>query len=379
MKVTAAVLEVLGAERPYAGTLPLTVGEVDLDPPVGREVLVRIEAAGICHSDLSVVDGNRPRPVPMLLGHEACGRVEATGPDATAVAVGQRVVMTFLPRCGECAGCRTDGIRPCVVGSASNEAGHLIGGGSRISRDGTPVSHHLGVSGFATHAVVDERSVVAVDDDVPPAVAAVMGCAVLTGGGAVLNAGRPVPGDTVAVVGLGGVGMAAVLTALAVEGVTVVGIDPATDKLEVARALGAHQALTPAEAVDAALAADVVVEAAGNVRAFETAVDVTGPGGRTVTVGLPPAAAMASVSPLRLVAGGRSIIGSYLGSAVPARDIPAFVELWRAGRLPVERLVTSTIALADVNRGMDDLADGRSLRQVIDFGRAGHLGATVGE
>jgi alcohol dehydrogenase len=366
VKITAAVLEVLGAERPYAASTPLTVGEVDLDPPVGREVLVRMEAAGICHSDLSVVDGNRPRPVPMLLGHEACGRVEAVGPD-TSLAVGQRVVMTFLPRCGDCEGCRTDGLRPCVVGSASNEAGHLVGGGSRLTRDGSPVSHHLGVSGFATHAVVDERSVVPVDDDVPPDVAAVLGCAVLTGGGAVLNAGKPRPGDTVAVVGLGGVGVAALLTALSVEDVTVIGIDAAADKLELARTLGAHQALTPAEAVEPGLAADVVVEAAGNVRAFETAVDVTGPGGRTVTVGLPPAAAMASISPLRLVAGGRSIIGSYLGSAVPSRDIPRFVELWRAGRLPVERLITSTIPLADVNRGMDDLADGRALRQVIEF------------
>ncbi|WP_090967911.1 alcohol dehydrogenase catalytic domain-containing protein [Nocardioides exalbidus] len=367
MKITAAVLEVLGAKRPYASSTPLTVAELDLEPPTGREVLVRMEAAGICHSDLSVVDGNRPRPVPMLLGHEACGRVEAVGPDATQVMVGQRVVMTFLPRCGECDGCRTDGIRPCVRGSASNEAGHLIGGGSRLSRGGEPVSHHLGVSGFATHAVVDERSVVPVDDDVPPGVAAVLGCAVLTGGGAVLNAGRPRPGDTVAVVGLGGVGMAALLTALSVDDVTVVGVDAAPDKVAAARDLGAHRALAPAEAVEQGLAADVVIEAAGNVRAFETAVEVTGPGGRTVTVGLPPAAALASISPLRLVAGGRSIIGSYLGSAVPSRDIPAFVELWRAGRLPVERLITSTIALADVNEGMDDLADGRALRQVIAF------------
>ncbi len=366
MRITAAVLETLGAERPYATSTPLTVGEVDLAGPVGREVLVRIEAAGICHSDLSVVDGNRPRPVPMLLGHEACGRVEAVGPDAV-LPVGQRVVMTFLPRCGECEGCRTDGIRPCVVGSASNEAGHLIGGGSRITRDGAPVSHHLGVSGFASHAVVDERSVVAVDDDVPPGVAAVMGCAVLTGGGAVLNAGRPNPGDTVAVVGLGGVGVAALLTALSVDDVTVVGIDADPAKLDVARDLGAHSVLGPAEAIESGLAADVVIEAAGNVPAFETAVAVTGPGGRTVTVGLPPAAAMAAVSPLRLVAGGRSIIGSYLGSAVPSRDIPAFVALWRDGRLPVERLISSHIPLAEVNRGMDDLADGRALRQIIDF------------
>jgi alcohol dehydrogenase len=161
--------------------------------------------------------------------------------------------------------------------------------------------------------------------------------------------------------------MAALLTAVAVEGVSVVGIDAAPDKLDMARDLGAHRVLGPAEAVEGGLAADVVVEAAGNVRAFETAVGVTGPGGRTVTVGLPPAAAMASISPLRLVAGGRSIVGSYLGSAVPARDIPRFVELWRGGRLPVERLVTSTIRLEEVNRGMDDLADGRALRQVIEL------------
>ncbi|MCR4514061.1 alcohol dehydrogenase catalytic domain-containing protein [Aeromicrobium sp. 50.2.37] len=367
MKVRAAVLERLGSSRPFTRSAPLTVSELDLEPPRGREVLVRIEAAGICHSDLSVVDGNRPRPVPMLLGHEACGRVEATGPDAGDWPVGQRVVMTFLPRCGECAGCLTDGVRPCLVGSRSNEVGELIGGGSRLRREGSPVAHHLGVSGFASHAVVDERSLVAVDDDVPPGVAAVLGCAVLTGGGAVLNAGRPRPGETVAVVGLGGVGMAAVLTALALDGVRVVGIDPAADKLDQARALGHVEGLTPAEAEAQALEADVVVEAAGNVRAFETAVAVTGPGGRTVTVGLPAAGAMAQVSPLRLVAGGRSIIGSYLGSAVPSRDIPVFVDLWRQGRLPVERLISSTIALDDVNQGMDDLADGRALRQIVDL------------
>ncbi|MET1133795.1 MAG: alcohol dehydrogenase catalytic domain-containing protein [Aeromicrobium sp.] len=367
-RIRAAVLERLDAPRPFARSRPLTIGEVDLDPPAGREVLVRVEAAGICHSDLSVVDGVRPRPVPMLLGHEACGRVVEVGPDVRDVSVGQRVVMTFLPRCGTCDACRTDGVRPCTAGSASNATGDLIGGGSRLRRDGERVHHHLGVSGFATHAVVDERSVVPVGDDVPPAIAAVMGCAVLTGGGAVINAGRPVEGDTVVVVGLGGVGMAALLTALAVLGVRVVAVDAAEDKLVAAREFGAHEAWSPAEAVERGIEAAVVIEAAGSARAFETAVALTGPGGRTVTVGLPPEAAMASVSPLRLVAGGRSIIGSYLGSAVPSRDIPVFVEMWRAGRLPVERLITSTISLDDVNQGMDDLADGRALRQVIDFG-----------
>jgi alcohol dehydrogenase len=367
MKIKAAVLERLDAARPFATSRPITVGTVDLDPPQGRELLIRVEAAGICHSDLSVVEGHRPRPVPMLLGHEACGRVVETGPDTQDVTVGQRVVMTFLPRCGTCEACHTDGVRPCTEGSSSNASGDLIGGGSRLNRDDGPVNHHLGVSGFADHAVVDERSVVAVDEDVPPDIAAVIGCAVLTGGGAVLNAGHPVAGDTVVVVGLGGVGMAALLTALALDGVRVIGVDASPDKLIAARELGAHEAWSPGEAVSRGIEATVVIEAAGAARAFEIAISLTGPGGRTVTVGLPPETALASVSPLRLVAGGRSIVGSYLGSAVPSRDIPVFVDMWRAGRLPIEKLISSTITLAQVNAGMDDLADGKALRQIISF------------
>ena len=213
MKITGAVLEEIGRPGPWAQSRPLTVGELDLDGPGPGEVLVEIDAAGVCHSDLSVVDGNRPRPVPMLLGHEASGRVVELGPGVTDLDVGRRVVMTFLPRCGECAGCATDGRMPCIPGSASNNAGELLGGGRRLSRDGAPVHHHLGVSAFATHAVVDTRSLVAVDDDVPADVAAVLGCAVLTGGGALVNAAPPEPGQSVMVVGLGGVGMAALLTA----------------------------------------------------------------------------------------------------------------------------------------------------------------------
>ena len=175
---------------------------------------MRIEAAGLCHSDLSVVDGNRRRPVPMLLGHEAAGIVELKGSEVRDVMVGQRVVMTFLPRCEDCAACLSGGGRP-GSGSATNESGTLLERDIRLSRHGEPVFHHLGVSGFATHAVVDHRSVVPIGEDVPPVVASLLGCAVLTGGGAVLNAGRPRPGQRVAVVGLGGVGMAALITALA--------------------------------------------------------------------------------------------------------------------------------------------------------------------
>ncbi|UNB53030.1 alcohol dehydrogenase catalytic domain-containing protein [Mycolicibacterium sp. YH-1] len=365
MRIRGAVLERIGAPRRYAESQPLRVTDLDLAPPGDDELLVRIEAAGLCHSDLSVVDGNRVRPVPMLLGHEAAGVVEAVGSAVGDIAVGQRVVMTFLPRCGDCRACATDGLAPCSAGSAANAAGTLLDGDVRLSRDGTTVLHHLGVSAFATHAVVDRRSVVPVDDDVPPVVASLLGCAVLTGGGAVLNAGQPRPGQTVAIVGMGGVGMAAMITALAHDGVRVVAVDQVPEKLSRAIELGAHAAYAPDDVGD--LRAEVVIEAVGHPAALETALALTAPGGRTVTVGLPRPDARISVSPLSFVAEGRSLIGSYLGSSVPARDIPRFVEMWRAGRLPVESLVSSTITLDQINEGMDQLADGQAVRQIIAF------------
>lgn len=367
MEIQGAVLNRSGDPGPFASTRPLTIDTLQLGEPGPTELLVRVEAAGLCHSDLSVLNGDRPRPVPMLLGHEAAGIVEFAGSAVTDIAVGDRVVATFLPRCEECAACATGGITPCAPGSAANGIGELIAGGTRLTREGAPVLHHLGVSGFATHAVVDHRSVVPVGSDVPAEVAALLGCAVLTGGGAVLNAGRPQPGETVVVVGLGGVGMAAVLTALSVPDVTVVAVDPVESKLGIATDLGAHRALTPDAAVAEGIKARVVIEAAGNARALEGAIGLTGPGGTTVTVGLPHPDARISVSPLGLVAEGRTLVGSYLGSAVPRRDVPTFEGLWREGRLPVERLISDHIALADVNEAMDHLASGTALRQVITF------------
>ena len=270
MRIRGAVLERIGAPRRYAESRPLAVVELDLAPPGEHELLVRIEAAGLCHSDLSVVDGNRVRPVPMLLGHEAAGIVESTGATVSDIKVGQRVVMTFLPRCGQCAGCATEGLAPCVPGSAANGSGTLLGGGTRLVRDGEPVAHHLGVSAFATYAVVDRRSVVPVDADVPPVVASLLGCAVLTGGGAVLNAGRPQAGQTLAIAGMGGVGMAAMLTALAHNDVRVIAVDQLPDKLDKAIGMGAHEAYSPDDLGD--LKADIVIEAAGHPAALQTAI-----------------------------------------------------------------------------------------------------------
>lgn len=360
-----AVLETTSAPRPFARSRPISISDIELAPPGPGEVLVDIEAAGICHSDLSVLLGVRPRPVPMLLGHEAAGRVAELGAGVRGIAVGDRVAMTFMPRCGECTGCATDGKMPCIAGTAANGAGELLRGGRRISRDGRPVHHHLGVSGFATRAVVDARTVVPVPDDVPAPVAALLGCAVLTGGGALLNASPPGPGQSVAVVGLGGVGLAAVLTARALGVERIVGVDTDPGKLEIARKLGATEVAESAEA--SGIRADVVVEAAGHERAFETAVALTAPGGTTVTVGLPAPDAVSRVQPQTITAEARTIIGSYLGSAVPGRDIPRYIDLWRRGLLNVEGLISGTLPLDRINEGMDDLAEGRALRQIIVF------------
>ncbi len=367
MKIVGAVLEETGHRGPYAVSSPLRLRELDLDPPSAHEVLVRMEVAGLCHSDLSVIDGNRPRPLPMLLGHEAAGIVEECGELVAGIDPGDRVVMTFLPRCGECAACATGGRRPCQPGSAANGRGELLAGGRRVHRDGMRIHHHLGVSAFATHAVVDARSVVPVEHDIPPTVAALLGCAVLTGGGAVLNTRTPQPGERVLIVGLGGVGMAALMTAAAQLGVEVIGVDAQTGKFDLATRLGAHACLTPQELLDRRLMAPLVIEAAGSGPALECAIAATEPGGTTVTVGLPAPDARIMLAPTALVGEGRSLVGSYLGSAVPGRDIPTYAQLWRSGRLPVDQLVSRRLSLSQINEGMDELAAGRSVRQVIDF------------
>ncbi|MGY3381640.1 Zn-dependent alcohol dehydrogenase [Arthrobacter sp. TE12231] len=371
MKITGAVLEEIGRPRPFTESRPISICELDLAAPGPTEILVRLEAAGICHSDLSVVDGNRVRPVPMLLGHEAAGRIVEVGSGVGDLQPGQRVVMSFLPRCESCANCAEDGRLPCAAGSKSNNDGTLLHGSRHLSRGGEPVHHHLGVSGFATYAVVDRASAVPVDDDIPADIAAVLGCAVLTGGGAVLNAARPRPEDSIMIVGLGGVGMAALITAVS-QGISrIIAVDTLEQKLDHARRLGAHETYTPQQVLDGGVKARFVIECAGNPRAFETAFAATSPGGTTVTAGLPSPDARAQLPPLTITAEARTIVGSYLGSAVPSRDIPKYAQLWRDGKLPVEELISDRIALADINRAMDQLADGHAIRQIIMFDAGG--------
>jgi alcohol dehydrogenase len=367
MEIRGAVLEEIGAAQPYIETQPLKIRELQLNPPGPDEVLIRVRAAGLCHSDLSVVNGDRPRPMPMVLGHEASGVIEQLGSDVTDLEVGQQVSTVFLPRCGECEHCRTDGKLPCIPGTAVNNAGTLMGGHMRLHHNRHQVHHHLGVSGFATHAVLHRSSVVPVGQDVPPEVAAVLGSAVLTGGGAAINAGQLSDGDDVVIVGLGGVGMAALITAISFGKGKVIGVDANPDKLARALELGADASYTPEQLKANGLKAPLVIEAAGHPLAFETAVAVTAVGGRTVTVGLPSPEACSTISPLTLTAEARTIVGSYLGSAVPSRDIPVYEDLWRQGKLPVEELISGQLELSDINAGLDRLANGEAIRQVILF------------
>jgi alcohol dehydrogenase len=367
VEIAGAVLRNVGAQRPYIDSEPLSIEKLDLAAPRSTELLIELQAASICHSDLSVIDGNRPRPLPMLLGHEASGRVVAIGSSIDDITVDQRVILTFLPRCGECAHCHTNGALPCSAGSAANGSGTLFAGGTRLKDSTSPVLHHLGVSAFATHAVVDRRSVVPVDADVPPDVAAVLGCAVLTGGGALLNNGHITADDTVTIVGLGGVGMAALLTAAAVGCREIVAIDSQPEKLSIAATLGATSTYTPDAAVSAGVRTRVVLEAVGHAKAFETALALVSAGGLLITVGLAAPTAHAEIAPGRITAEAITIVGSYMGASVPERDIPIFVDLWRSGRLQVEKLISGHIPLHEINMAMDRLADSSALRQVIVF------------
>ena len=373
MKIEAAVLRQRGAPLPYADSRPLAIETLELDPPGKSEVLVRIAAAGLCHSDLSVINGDRPRPVPMALGHEAAGVVEALGEGVDDLAVGDHVVMVFMPSCGHCLPCAEGRPALCGPGAAANGAGTLLSGGTRLHDAEGAVHHHLGCSAFASHAVVSRRSLVRIDADLPLHEAALFGCAVLTGVGAVVNTAAVKAGQTVAVIGLGGVGLAAVLGAVAAGAAQVIAVDLSDDKLSLASEMGATAVVKAgAEAVDHVRTltnggCDVVLEMAGSVRALESAVAMTRRGGTTVTAGLPPPDAALPVNVVALVGEERTLKGSYIGTCVPARDIPRYVALYRAGRLPVDRLVSGYLTLADINRGFDDLHAGRAVRQIVRF------------
>jgi len=374
LKVRAAVLNAMGATMPYAKSKPLTIEEVELRDPGPGEVLVRMGAAGLCHSDLSVINGDRPRPTPMALGHEAAGVVEALGPGTSDLKKGDHVVLVFVPSCGHCNPCAEGRPALCEPGAAANTAGTLLSGERRIFKDGKPIYHHMGCSAFAEAAVVSRHSVVKVDPELPLDEAALFGCAVLTGVGAVVNTAQVRAGNSVAVVGLGGVGLASVLGAVAAGARATVAVDLSDEKLALAKALGATHTFNAAdpdliakvkEATRGGV--DFAIEMAGSTRAFETAYRITRRGGTTVTAGLPPPNATWAMPSTNLVAEERTIKGSYIGTCVPSRDLPRYIELYKGGKLPVNKLMSGRMKLEQINEGFDLLHEGKAVRQVVTF------------
>ncbi|MCW5660319.1 MAG: zinc-dependent alcohol dehydrogenase family protein [Burkholderiaceae bacterium] len=375
MKTRAAVLRQVGLPPPYKESKPLAIEELTLEPPGRDEVLVRIRAAGLCHSDLSVINGDRPRPVPMAIGHEAAGEVAALGEGVTDLAVGDHVALVFVPSCGHCMPCSEGRPALCEPGAAANGAGTLLSGRRRLSdANGQAVHHHLGCSAFAEHVVVSRRSLVKIDAALPFDEAALFGCAVLTGVGAVVNTAQVKAGESVAVIGLGGVGLAAVIGAVAAGAREVVAIDLSAAKRTMALELGATVAFDGSDpaCVSAVRSAtngglDHVFEFAGAVAAFETAYRITRRGGTTTTAGLPPPQAAFALPIVTMVGEERTLKGSYIGTCVPARDLPRFVALYRAGRLPVNQLMSGRLRLDDINEGFDRLHTGEAVRQVVVF------------
>lgn len=372
MRVRAAVLRHAPAARPYATSRPLTIETIDLAPPGPDEVLVRIAGAGLCHSDLSVINGDRPRPVPLALGHEASAVVEECGPGVTDLARGDHVVMSFVPTCGTCLPCREGRAALCAPGNAANGEGTLLSGARRIRCDGVEVNHHAGVSAFGEYAVVSRHSIVRIDPEIPLIEAALFGCAVMTGVGAVVNTCGVRMGQSVAVVGLGGVGLSALLGAVACGAGRVVAVDLSEDKLRIARELGAtdtYLASDPDAVAQIRSATqggvDHALEMAGSVKAFDTAYRITRRGGTTATAGLAHPTQAFTLPAVGLVGEERVVRGSYMGSCVPARDIPRYIALYRQGRLPVNKLMTGTLALEAINEGFDRLDRGQAVRQVI--------------
>jgi alcohol dehydrogenase len=376
MKTRAAVLRERGLPPPYAESRPLLIEELELDPPGAGEVLVEMAAAGLCHSDLSVINGTRLWPLPIVIGHEACGRVREVGPGVKNLRANDHVVFSFLPTCGVCPMCGAGRAALCEPGLAANRAGTLLRGGIRLheGKNGLVVHHHSGIAGFSQFSVVARESVVKIESDIPMETVVLFGCAIMTGVGAVVNTARVAAGTSVAVFGLGGVGLSVIMGAKAVGAHPIIAVDRLGSKLDLAKQCGATHTID-ASASDPVVAvrdltgggAETAFESVGHETVMAQAFGATRRGGRTVAIGLTHPDRMLTIPALTVTAEERVLLGSYMGSCVPQRDIPRFIAMFRAGLLPVDLLRSSIIALDDVNAAFDRLDRGEVARQVIRF------------
>ena len=367
MKIRGVVLEQTGG--------PLVVSELELASPGHEEVLVRLRASGVCHSDWNAVDGTAENPCPCVLGHEGAGIVEEVGKGVTRVAVGDHVALSWAPSCGECAECARGLPQLCSTAWPAMGTGGLMDGTPRLSRDGQPVYHYSFLSTFADACVVPERSCVRISEDVPFDVAALVGCAVSTGAGAVWRTAGVQEGDRVAVVGCGGVGLSALLAAVAAGAEPIVAVDAAPSKLDVARSFGAHagvlwqgSAEATAEAVRDASGGgvDYAIEATGRPEAMEAAFLSTRARGAAVLIGIPRADAVLSLPAITIPRMERRVLGSIYGSSMPERDFPLTLDLYREGRLPLDRLISHRLPLEGAERGFELMHSGEALRVVLE-------------
>jgi len=361
----AAVLREIGA--------PLTLEEVELDEPKAGEVRVRIEAAGVCHSDLHYMTGDLPALRPLVVGHEGAGVVEAVGPRTSGrVSVGDRVALLWRPRCGECEACLVGNPVLCRFGRVLATTNGLMDGTTRLHRDGERIHHLMGVSCFAEKVVVSETSVVKVPDGVPAEIAAISACAVITGVGAALNAVSRAAGQPLAVLGAGGVGLAAVMGAALTGAHPVIAIDLDPAKLELAQRLGATHVVDAGagnvveqvlELTDTGV--PWLIEAVGRPETMRQAVDCLRPGGTVVAIGLSSVDATVAVPINDLVQRQKRVVGSLYGSTNPRVDLPRIFALYLGGRLPLDELIGDHRPLAEVNQAYADLRTGGVGRTIL--------------
>lgn len=372
MKMTAAVMYEQGLPQPFASSRPFRIEEVDLEGPGAGEVLVEVRAAGLCHSDLSVVKGLRKRQLPVVGGHEAAGIVRELGAGVEGLSVGDHVVMTLVAGCGTCTSCRAGRPSLCAAINIPRGKGLLANGEHRLSRNGNPLYHYSGVSGFAQYAVVMPNSLVRIDPAVSLDVAALFGCAVVTGAGSVFNTAKVGEGQSVAIIGLGGIGLNAVMAARVAGASHIIGIDMLADKFPLARELGATETLLASdpEMVRKVLAitgggVNYAFEMSGAPAAMKTAPEMLCPGGEVICVGLGTLEARTDYNHANLVVREHAIRGSFMGSCVPQRDIPKYIEMFTTGQLPIERLRSEAIGFEELNRSLDQLSRGEVIRQVL--------------
>jgi Zn-dependent alcohol dehydrogenase len=351
------------------------VDDIDAAPPRAGEVRVEVSHCGVCHSDLSIVNGTFPNAMPSILGHEASGTVEEVGEGVTALRPGDKVVLSPIAACEECYWCLR-GEYGCCVRASAVVTGMSVDGSTPLSRRGAPVLRGLGVGGFAEYVVTPASGAVKVPDDTPLEVACVIGCAVQTGVGAVLNTARVEPGATVLVIGAGGVGIAITQGARVAGASRIIVSDPVPERREAAARFGATDVIDPATedllgrvyAVTGSIGVDYAFEAVGSGPLIESCLFATRSGGMTVMVGAAPIDHSVTLNPAVLfMTSERKLVGSFLGSCHSRRDIPRLIDLWRAGQLDLEGMITSRRPLVEINDAFADLTASKGIRTAIEI------------